>query len=66
MGYMWAKIAKAAHEKKAGGNGVAARMEAKLVTGRFFMERMLPETGAHLARISSGADATMAMPAEMF
>jgi acyl-CoA dehydrogenase len=66
MGYMWAKIAKAAHEKKAGGNGVAARMEAKLVTGRFFMERMLPETGAHLARISSGADATMAMPADMF
>ena len=63
MGYMWAKIAKVAHEKKAGGNGVAARMEAKLATGRFFMERMLPETGAHLARISSGADATMAMPA---
>ena len=66
MGYMWAKIAKVAHEKKALGNGVAARMEAKLATGRFFMERMLPETGAHLARISSGADATMAMPAEMF
>jgi alkylation response protein AidB-like acyl-CoA dehydrogenase len=66
MGYMWAKMAKVAHEKKALGNGVAARMEAKLVTGRFFMERMLPETGAHLARISSGADATMAMPAEMF
>ena len=66
MGYMWAKMAKVAHEKKALGNGVAARMEAKLATGRFFMERMLPETGAHLARISSGADATMAMPAEMF
>jgi hypothetical protein len=27
---------------------------------------MLPETGAHVARISSGADATMAMPADMF
>ena len=66
MGYMWAKMAKVAHEKKALGNGVAARMEAKLATGRFFMERMLPETGAHLARISSGADAIMAMPAEMF
>jgi alkylation response protein AidB-like acyl-CoA dehydrogenase len=66
MGYMWARIAKAAQGKKAQGNGVAARMDAKLVTGRFFMERMLPETGAHLARISSGADATMAVPAEMF
>ena len=66
MGYMWARMAKAAQEKKALGNGVAAKMDAKLLTGRFFMERMLPETGAHLARISSGADTTMAMPAEMF
>jgi hypothetical protein len=66
MGYMWAKIAVAAQERKGLGNGVAAKMDAKLVTGRFFMERMLPETGAHLARISTGADTTMAMPAEMF
>jgi hypothetical protein len=66
MGYMWAKMAKAAQDKKGLGNGVAARMDAKLLTGRFFMERMLPETGAHLARIASGADTTMAMPAEMF
>jgi hypothetical protein len=27
---------------------------------------MLPETGAHLARISSGADAVMTLPADMF
>jgi alkylation response protein AidB-like acyl-CoA dehydrogenase len=66
MGYMWAKIAKAAHAKKTQGNGVAARMDAKLLTGRFFMERMLPESGAHLARISSGADTMMSLPAEMF
>src|ERR671917_686226 len=66
MGYMWARMAKTAQDKKGLGNGVAARMDAKLLTGRFFMERMLPETGAHLARISSGADATMAMPVEMF
>jgi hypothetical protein len=26
-------------------------MATKLVTGRFYIERMLPETGAHLARI---------------
>src|SRR5829696_6151601 len=66
MGYMWAKMAKAAQMKKAQGNGAAEKMDAKLMTGRFFMERMLPETGAHLARISSGADAVMALPAEMF
>jgi alkylation response protein AidB-like acyl-CoA dehydrogenase len=66
MGYMWAKMAKAAQARKAQGNGAAEKMDAKLMTGRFFMERMLPETGAHLARISSGADAVMALPAEMF
>ena len=66
MGYMWARMAKVAHQKKTQGNGVAARMDAKLLTGRFFMERMLPETGAHLARISSGADSVMTLPADMF
>jgi hypothetical protein len=66
MGYMWAKIAKAAQAKKAQGNGVAQKMDAKLLTGRFFMERMLPETGALVARISAGSDTIMAIPAEMF
>ena len=41
-------------------------MKAKLVTGRFFMERMLPETAAHLARIQAGAASTMELPAEAF
>jgi hypothetical protein len=41
-------------------------MDAKLLTGRFFMERMMPETGMRLARISTGADTTMAMPMEAF
>ena len=66
LGYMWARIAKAAMTKRAEGDGVAGRMEAKLVAGRFFMERMLPETAAHLARLSAGADTLMALPAEAF
>jgi acyl-CoA dehydrogenase len=67
MGYMWAKMAKAAQEKlKAGANGSTDRMNHKMVTARFFMERMLPETGAHLARITTGADSMMALPAEAF
>jgi alkylation response protein AidB-like acyl-CoA dehydrogenase len=66
LGFMWAKIAKTALEKKAAGDGVAQAMDAKLATGRFFMERHLPETSAHLARISAGADAVMALPAEAF
>jgi hypothetical protein len=66
MGYMWAKMAKAANERKQQGNGVAARMDAKLLTGRFYMERMLPETGTLFTRIQAGSDAIMAMPAEAF
>jgi hypothetical protein len=30
------------------------------------MERVMPETAAHLARISTGADTMMALPAEAF
>lgn len=67
LGYMWAKMAKVAQDKlKAGANGATERMNAKLVTARFFMERSLPETAAHLVRITSGADTTMALSAEQF
>jgi hypothetical protein len=67
LGYMWCRMAEAAHGKlKAGADGAASRLNAKLVTGRFFMERMLPETAAHLARIKAGAASTMELPAEAF
>ncbi|HEY4863039.1 MAG TPA: acyl-CoA dehydrogenase C-terminal domain-containing protein [Xanthobacteraceae bacterium] len=66
LGYMWAQIAKAAFAQKKNGNGAGARMDSKLVTGKFFMERMLPETAAHLARIQAGAGSVMELPAEAF
>jgi acyl-CoA dehydrogenase len=66
LGYMWAKIAKAAGERKAMGNGVAASMDAKLLTGRFFMERMLPETGSLATRVAAGSETVMSIPAELF
>jgi alkylation response protein AidB-like acyl-CoA dehydrogenase len=67
LGYMWARIARAAHDKlKAGANGGAETLKAKLVTGRFFMERMLPETAAQLVRVQAGAQTTMELPAEAF
>ena len=67
LGTMWAKMAMTARDKlKAGANGADTRMNAKLVTGRFFMERMLPETAAHLARIQSGAASIMELPDEAF
>jgi len=67
LGYMWARMVKVAQEKLASGaNGSAQFYENKLVTGRYFMERVMPETAAHLARISTGADTMMALPAEAF
>jgi len=36
------------------------------VTGRFFMERVLPETAAHLARLQSGSATTMELAADAF
>jgi hypothetical protein len=61
LGYMWARIAEAALEKPDD-----PRMKAKLVAGRFFAERMLPETAAHLVRVEAGADSVMELADEAF
>ncbi len=67
LGYMWCLIVDAAKAKAAaGGDGAGERMAAKLATGRFFAERMLPAATTHLARIKVGAASTMALPAEAF
>src|SRR6266436_1985759 len=65
LGYLWAKMAKVALDKIAAG-GATPYLSTKLVTGRFFMERMLPETSVHLARIQSGCATTMELAAEAF
>jgi acyl-CoA dehydrogenase len=67
MGYMWALQVKAAQEKlKQGANGSTDQMNAKLKIANFYVQRILPETASRLAKISTGADAVMALPAEMF
>jgi alkylation response protein AidB-like acyl-CoA dehydrogenase len=63
--YMWAKMAKVAQDKIAT-SGATPYLTTKLVTGKFFMERTLPETAVHLARIQTGAATTMELPAEAF
>jgi acyl-CoA dehydrogenase len=65
LSYMWARIAKAVLAKKAKGEATE-ELESKLVLAKFFNERMMPEAGAHLARLSSGAASVMAMPAAAF
>jgi alkylation response protein AidB-like acyl-CoA dehydrogenase len=65
FGYMWAKMAKVAQDKIAAGD-MSTYFKTKQVTGRFFMERMLPETSVHLARIQTGSATTMELPADAF
>ena len=65
LGYMWAQMAKAAQAKIANGEETE-RFEAKLTFGRYFMERTMPETGAHLARITSGSATMMSLAADAF
>jgi acetyl-CoA C-acetyltransferase len=43
-----------------------ATLDSKLTLAKFFAARMLPEAGACLARLSSGAETLMALPAAAF
>ncbi|MBF2717228.1 acyl-CoA dehydrogenase C-terminal domain-containing protein [Agrobacterium vitis] len=66
LGYMWAKMAKAAHEALDGCASDADYYNNKLLTGRYFMEKIMPETALRKSRIEAGADSVMAMAAEAF
>ena len=67
IGYMWAKIAKAAEEGLANGAGEREDfLKNKLITAKFFMERLMPETGLRKTRIEAGANTTMELAAEAF
>ncbi|MEM8920076.1 MAG: acyl-CoA dehydrogenase, partial [Pseudomonadota bacterium] len=63
LAYMWALMAKAALAKQGAGDPF---YDNKLTTGRYFMERMLPDAAAHLAKLKTGADSMMALDADQF
>ncbi|MEH6698778.1 MAG: acyl-CoA dehydrogenase C-terminal domain-containing protein [Brevundimonas sp.] len=65
MAYVWAQMAIAAQKAIDGGSDDPF-YATKLQTGRYFVERILPDAGAHLAKLKTGADVLMAMPAEAF
>ncbi len=66
VGLMWLRMISAAQAMLAAGEGDAAFLEAKLITARYFAERIMPDTGALRRKIEGGAEAIMAMPVEMF
>jgi alkylation response protein AidB-like acyl-CoA dehydrogenase len=65
LAYMWALMAKVANDKIAAGDADPFYAN-KLTVGRYFLERVLPDTGACLVKLKSGAETVMALPAEAF
>ncbi len=66
MGYLWARAAKTAMMKLATGTHEPDFYKAKLVTARFYFERILPRTLSLAAAINSGADNLMSLDADHF
>ena len=65
LAYMWARMAQVAQGKIAAGSADPF-YASKLTVGRYYMERVLPDAGAHLAKLKTGAATLMALPAEAF
>ncbi len=65
LAYMWAQMAKSAQAKIAAGDA-DPYYATKLQTGQYFVERILPDAAAHLAKLKTGAEVLMQMPAEAF
>ena len=62
---MWARMAKTASAKIAAGD-TDPIYAAKLKTGRYFLDRWVPEAAMHLAKVEAGADSMMALEEEAF
>ena len=63
---MWAHMAVAARTALDAGTADPEFLKTKLATGRYYMQRQLPMTATHLARIQSGAATVMELEAEAF
>jgi hypothetical protein len=62
LAYMWAQIARACLTK----GDADPFYSNKLVVGRYFVERIIPEGTAHLAKLKTGSATLMQLPAEAF
>jgi alkylation response protein AidB-like acyl-CoA dehydrogenase len=63
MANIWAQIAAEALNHA---DGDDAFYKNKLVTAKYFYQRVLPDAAAHLAKVKTGAETVMALPAEAF
>jgi alkylation response protein AidB-like acyl-CoA dehydrogenase len=66
LGLMWLRMARAAQAALSSNTDEKAFMEAKLMTARFFSERIMPDTGSLRRKLEAGSETIMAMPVEAF
>ncbi|MCI4660254.1 MAG: acyl-CoA dehydrogenase C-terminal domain-containing protein [Neomegalonema sp.] len=66
MAYMWARMAKTAGQIREADPDREAFCAAKIATGRFYMQKVLPISFVHLARLKAGAGSVMALGPEDF
>lgn len=66
LAFFWAKMAKVAQDKLAEGTDEPDFYKAKIITARFYFERILPRTRSLVVTMTSGADNLMDLDAEMF
>ena len=66
LGLMWLRMAKASAAAIEAGAEDKAFHEAKLVTARFFAEKIMPDAAGLRAKIEGGSDSLMALEPEMF
>jgi alkylation response protein AidB-like acyl-CoA dehydrogenase len=65
LAFAWAQVAEAAQARVAAGES-DPYFANKLVTGRYFVSRVLPESASRLAKLKAGAELMMALPADAF
>ena len=66
LGLMWARMAKAAMDGLKAEDADRDFLEAKIATGRYYMQRQLPATKMHLGRIQTGPETIMGLKATAF
>ena len=66
LGLMWLRMAKASTAALAHGGDDKDFHEAKIVTARFYAERILPQAGAERRKLEAGSESLMALPVEAF
>ncbi len=66
LAYFWARMAVLAQQKIAAAQGDVSFYEAKVMTARFYFERLLPRTESLKITMLAGADNLMEMPEALF